>query len=264
MTGPNHNWPRMTVGAVTVDLLSYQQAMELIFESLTMSSPLAVVSANLQHISEFADRSDWAARTPTADDPANGLRWLTLLDGVPLARRAETLTGRKWPKLAGSEMLAPILEQAAAIGVRVGFLGGSIEAQSQLSSILETRFPSLRVVGAWTPNRSELEDPDKSAAIARQVRAAQADLLIVGLGKPRQEDWIALHGLSTSARIFLAFGAASDFLAGRVRRSPRPLAAVGLEWAWRLMLEPRRLWRRYLVDGPPAWVRLRFSARLNP
>ena len=106
----------------------------------------------------------------------------------------------------------------------------------------------------WSPDRNEL-DTD-SAAIAEAIRAAGTDILVVSLGKPRQEKWVTEFGRATRARLLLPFGASVDFLAGTRRRAPDWMQRFGLEWLYRLSREPRRLARRYLIQGPPALVHL--------
>ncbi|MGW0017274.1 WecB/TagA/CpsF family glycosyltransferase [Rhodococcus sp. NPDC003382] len=256
-------WPRMVVDAVPIDLIDRELAMSLIIDALTAPAPLVVASANLDHLHHFGGDESWAARPPAVSVGAapEGLRWLTLLDGVPLVRKAEALSGRDWPKLSGSDLIGPILEYAARQGTRVGFLGGTAGTHERLRAALSTRLPTLNIVGTWSPARSELQDPASSAAIAGQIRSAGVEILVTGLGKPLQENWIAQFGKETGARVLLAFGAVVDFLAGRVRRAPRWIADSGLEWAWRLMLEPRRLSHRYLVEDPPELLRLMRKAR---
>jgi exopolysaccharide biosynthesis WecB/TagA/CpsF family protein len=255
-------WPRMYVGDVAVDLVDRQFAISLIFDSLSASDPLAVESANLHHLHLFAADTSLAARSAAV--PACGttrrLRWLTLLDGVPLVRRANALTGRSWPKLSGSDLVEPILECAATGAVRMGFLGGTEVTHERLREAMAIRFPDLHIVGTWAPQRWQLSEPAECERIAAEIRAKDVDIVVVGLGKPRQERWIAEYGVATGAHVLLAFGATVDFLAGTVRRVPQWAGAAGAEWAWRLMLEPRRLGRRYLIEGPPAYVQLRRRA----
>jgi exopolysaccharide biosynthesis WecB/TagA/CpsF family protein len=123
-------------------------------------------------------------------------------------------------------------------------------------------WPRVRFVGHWTPERDDVSDSLRSRALASEIRASGADILLVCLGKPRQERWINEYGLLTGAGALLAFGAAVDFLAGTVSRAPVWVSQSGGEWAWRLMREPRRLARRYLVDGPPAYLAVRRASRL--
>jgi N-acetylglucosaminyldiphosphoundecaprenol N-acetyl-beta-D-mannosaminyltransferase len=87
-------------------------------------------------------------------------------------------------------------------------------------------------------------------------------ILVVCLGKPRQEEWIAEHGYASGAKVCLAFGAAVDFLAGRVSRAPQWMANYGFEWAWGLVREPRRLDRRYLLQGPKAYLAVHCVAEI--
>ncbi|MBT2567577.1 WecB/TagA/CpsF family glycosyltransferase [Arthrobacter sp. ISL-85] len=187
----------------------------------------------------------------------SAVEWLPLLDGSPLVSRAGKLTGRTWPRLAGSDLIGPVLDAAEAKGTRVGFLGGSEEAHRLVHSSLSSTHPNLQVAGWWAPDRAELTDQSASAVLAADIAAAQTDILFVCLGKPRQELWISEFGQFTGAKVLLAFGAAVDFLARRVPRAPELAQNLGMEWAWRLALEPRRLANRYLVQGPEAYLKLR-------
>jgi exopolysaccharide biosynthesis WecB/TagA/CpsF family protein len=244
---------RVMLGGTEVTLLAAADSVDAILSGCReRERPLGVVSANLDHVYHFGTGGRWQRSLGSSD-----VEWLTLLDGAPLAAEAERLTGRPWPRLAGSDLIGPILDRCEAEGLAVGFLGGSPDAQVLLRGRLAERRPRLRVSGFWAPSRGELEDPAMSAVVAHSIAAAKTDVLVVGLGKPRQELWIAEHGPATGARVLLAFGAVVDFLAERIKRAPIWVAEHGLEWAWRLALEPARLSERYLVQGPEAYVRLR-------
>ncbi|MGP5220757.1 WecB/TagA/CpsF family glycosyltransferase [Arthrobacter rhombi] len=192
------------------------------------------------------------------------MEWLTLLDGAPLAAQAARLTGKNWPRLAGSDLIGPLLDAAEESGATVGFLGGSYLIQRLLSRRLTKSRPRLVVAGMWAPSRSDLADHNASVDLARTIRSSGVQVLIVGLGKPRQELWMAKYGASTGANVLLAFGAVVDFLAGSIRRAPEWTSTHGLEWAWRLALEPRRLARRYLVDDPPSLLQMRRHSSVVP
>ena len=256
------NQLRANLGGTLVDLRGFDDAVSEIMSASAHhgSKPLAVVSANLDHITHFGIGSRWAGTL----EAATTLNWLTLLDGAPLRAKAEALTGQQWPRLAGSDMINPLLDQAESRGLRVGFLGGSQQTQEMLKQELLARRPGLRVSGWWAPERAELADHGSSLQLAAKVAGSDTDVLIVGLGKPRQELWIAEYGALTGARVLLAFGAVVDFLAGRIRRAPRWVSDHGLEWAWRLSLEPKRLAHRYLVDGPEAALTLKHHSHLHP
>ncbi|MGA8787919.1 MAG: WecB/TagA/CpsF family glycosyltransferase [Paenarthrobacter sp.] len=248
----------VTLGGALVNLMDFERAVELVMDRAQHggAKPLGVCSANLDHLRHFGSGSRWYG---TLDQPAP-VEWLTLLDGAPLVTEAARVTGQAWPRLAGSDVVEPLLDEAERRGLRVGFLGGSPQAQELIRKRFARERPGLTVAGWWAPERPVLADVNASRLLAADIAAAAVDLLVVGLGKPRQELWIAEYGPLSGAKVLLAFGAVVDFLAGRIRRAPVWVSAHGLEWAWRLMLEPRRLARRYLVDGPGAYLTLRTSS----
>ncbi|MFE4195035.1 WecB/TagA/CpsF family glycosyltransferase [Paenarthrobacter sp. NPDC056912] len=248
--------PWVNLGGVPVKLVEFDDALQEILAraSTEGAPPLGVCSANLDHIRHFGVGSRWLG---TLDPASSSVEWLTLIDGAPLATEARRLTARAWPRLAGSDLVGPLLDEAAVRGLRVGFLGGSPETQELIRGKFAVERPGLEVAGWWAPERSTLGDAKASSELAADVAASAPDILVVGLGKPRQELWIAEYGHLTGAKVLLAFGAVVDFLAGHIRRAPSWVSDNSLEWAWRLVLEPRRLARRYLVDGPEAYLKLR-------
>lgn len=245
---------RAILGGTTVDLRGRDQAVAEIISAAVhpRNNPLAVVSANLDHVMHFGVGSRWSGVLETAVS----VDWLTLLDGAPLRAKATALTGEQWPRLAGSDLIHPLLDEAELNGLRVGFLGGTAQTHHLLKAQFARHRPRLKVSGWWAPERTSLVDPAVSEQLARDIALAGTDVLVVGLGKPRQELWIAQYGAMTGSSVLLAFGAVVDFLAGRIQRAPQIVADAGMEWAWRLALEPRRMAIRYLVQGPEAFLRM--------
>jgi exopolysaccharide biosynthesis WecB/TagA/CpsF family protein len=252
---------RIVLGGAAVDLRRKDEVRTAVRERLAArhGPALAISSANIDHIHHFGLHG--ASRTDL-DSGAAVPHWLVLLDGAPLVRRAYRLTGVEWPRLAGSDLLAPLIADAESAGVSVGFLGGMPAMHERLASVLTESYPALKVAGIWAPERAELAEPDTALALAHKVRAAGVDLLVVGLGKPRQERWIQRYAEESGARVLLAFGAAADFLAGEVSRAPVWVQKASAEWLYRLIKEPRRLGRRYLVQGPPAMWRLWMASEI--
>lgn len=252
----------VTLGGIAVKLLDFDEALEMILERGANGGPvpLGIASANLDHVKHFAPGNRWA---DTLERQAS-VEWLTLLDGAPLVTQARRITQRPWPRLAGSDLIWPVLDAAETAGLRVGFVGGTPDVHTLIRDRFSTAHPDLAVAGWWAPDRSSLADPASSRALAAEIADAGADILVVCLGKPRQELWISEFGHLTGAKVLLAFGAVVDFLAGRVRRAPAQVRNLGMEWAWRLALEPRRLANRYLVDGPEAYLKLRRCSGPRP
>ncbi|WP_240629787.1 WecB/TagA/CpsF family glycosyltransferase [Specibacter cremeus] len=243
---------KVSLGGIDVDLLEFTEAIATISTRARSRDgrPLGVVSVNLDHIHHFGPGQRWHGTLV-------GPEFLFLLDGAPLVAQAARKTGRTWPRLAGSDLIDPLLDEAERHGTRVGFLGGTSETHELLRARLRQARPDLQVSGWWAPDRSVIADPAASTALAEDINRAGTQLLLVGLGKPRQELWMARYGHLTGAGALLGFGAAVDFLAGRVARAPRWVSDRGLEWAWRLSREPVRMGRRYLVDGPVSYIAVR-------
>jgi N-acetylglucosaminyldiphosphoundecaprenol N-acetyl-beta-D-mannosaminyltransferase len=256
--GSHGHIERLVLGGASVDLLAKATLLAQIEDTLSgTGKPLAIASANLDHVHHFGHRA--AHADPAA---ATSTRWIVTADGMPIVWASRLLTHRSWPQLAGSDLLPDVLALAETHGAAVGFLGGWPEQHARLRLVLETRHPELAVSGYWSPEPAVLDDEAQSRSLAGEVASSGVDLLVVGLGKPRQERWLAEHLEGTGARVGLAFGASADFLAGSANRAPVSWRRFGLEWLYRLLLEPRRLWRRYLLQGPVAiWRLLRWSER---
>jgi exopolysaccharide biosynthesis WecB/TagA/CpsF family protein len=171
----------------------------------------------------------------------------------------QTLLGLTVVLSAVSALRDPVAASASLITNATG-VSGAAPVAALVRSVSVTAWPAITVVGHWTPTRDALSSHVSSLALAAEMRAVGVDIVIVCLGKPRQEKWIDDFGAATGAGVLLAFGAVVDFLAGRVSRAPRWVCAAGFEWMWRLMLEPRRLARRYLIEGPPAYMAVRRSS----
>ncbi|KXO98324.1 WecB/TagA/CpsF family glycosyltransferase [Tsukamurella pseudospumae] len=210
--------------------------------------PLAVCSVNVDHLHHFGrGRRSLGPR----------VEWLSVADGAPVAGRGALAAGHPWPRVTGADLLPAIIALAAELGWRIGFVGGTPAMHARLAPALAERYPALTVAGYWAPERAEIDDPAAAARLEDEIRSATPTVLVVGLGKPRQEQWIDEAGPGTGAQVLLPFGAAADFLAGTVSRAPSAWQRAGAEWLYRLLQEPRRLGRRYLLQGPRAALRLR-------
>lgn len=242
------------IGEVVVDLVSRDALLSRIRAALDASqAALAVTSVNLDHLHHF-----WSVEQALPSGSAGGLEWISLVDGHPVAHAVERRIGKHTtPTHSGSELLPVILRAAERDSCRIVLVGGSEETRERWTAALAERFEGIVAAGARGVDWAWLDTAGRGAELADWVAEQRADVVVVALGKPRQELWIRDHGARTGARLLLAFGSAADYVAGTASR-PSPWAQRhGLEWAVRLVREPRRLWRRYLVTGPAAWLRLR-------
>jgi N-acetylglucosaminyldiphosphoundecaprenol N-acetyl-beta-D-mannosaminyltransferase len=134
-------------------------------------------------------------------------------------------------------------------GYRHFFYGGAPGVAEILATRLHARFPTLQVVGLNTPPFRPLTPAEDRTVVVR-INTAQPDIVWVGLSTPKQEHWMASHIGRLQAPVLIGVGAAFDFHAGLKRQAPRWIQRSGLEWLFRLVMEPRRLWRRYLITNP--------------
>jgi N-acetylglucosaminyldiphosphoundecaprenol N-acetyl-beta-D-mannosaminyltransferase len=175
---------------------------------------------------------------------------LTVPDGQPLVWALNLLGHEQPSRVYGPDLMAKHCERAAQNGTRVYLYGGRDRlALDRLARRLRDRFPGLRIVGGWSPPYRELTDEEQQGVVD-DINGSGADVVWVGIGVPKQEKWMAAMRSRLDAPVLLGVGAAFDFHAGLVPQAPRWIQSMGLEWAFRLSQEPRRLWRRYARYNP--------------
>ncbi len=170
-------------------------------------------------------------------------------DGVPIVWARRLMGRRDATRLYGPDLTLWVFEACERAGIPVALLGGRPERLDGLQQELSRRYPRLVVPYAWSPPFRDLGD-DEIERIASEIRASGAKVIMVGIGCPKQE--LLMHRLSPLLPgVQLGVGAAFDFIPGYVRQAPPVLQRLGLEWAFRLACEPRRLWKRYITTNPP-------------
>jgi N-acetylglucosaminyldiphosphoundecaprenol N-acetyl-beta-D-mannosaminyltransferase len=173
---------------------------------------------------------------------ALGAAGFALADGAPMAWTART------PRVAGSDVFEDLCERSPARGYRHFFLGSTDETLALLHARVAEQYAGIEVCGAYSPPFGP-ELFERIDEICERVNAARPDLVWVGLGAPKQELWMRHARPLLEAPLVLGVGAVFDFVAGTKRRAPQVMQRLGLEWMHRLVSEPRRLWRRYLVTN---------------
>jgi N-acetylglucosaminyldiphosphoundecaprenol N-acetyl-beta-D-mannosaminyltransferase len=210
----------------------------------------AVAAGSRAYICVAAVHTVMAAREdPELRDAVIGADF-TVPDGQPLVWALKALGHPLPDRVYGPELMERACARAAATGQRFYLYGGRSQgALVELARMLRLRHPGLNVVGGHAPPFRELTGEEEAAVVA-EIERARPDVVWVGIGVPKQEKWMARMRDRLSAPVLIGVGAAFDFHAGLVPQAPGWMQRLGLEWAFRLVQEPRRLWRRYLRYNP--------------
>jgi N-acetylglucosaminyldiphosphoundecaprenol N-acetyl-beta-D-mannosaminyltransferase len=177
---------------------------------------------------------------------------LCIPDGIGVLWAARWQGEKLRERVAGSDLLPLLTEQAAKCGWRVYFLGAAPGVADKTAGILSDRFPDLNVVGTFSGSPAQEEE----AAIVDRIRSAQADLIFVAYGAPKQDLWLYRNLRKTGAKVGVGVGGSFDFIAGIQKRAPRWIQRIGVEWLYRLLREPWR-WRRQLALLKFVWLVIR-------
>lgn len=221
-------------------VVRFDEALERLVQLACGDRPAYAVTANVDHVVRLCRNPQLRPLYADADlSVADGMPvvWASRLLGVPLPER-----------VAGSDLFPALCAKAAEHGLSVFFLGGALGTAQRAAEILRARHPPLRVAGTYCPEYGFERDPAASERALQAVRAAAPDILFVGLGSPKQENWIAANRAACRAKLSIGVGISFSFISGHVSRAPRWMQRIGLEWCHRLVQEPGRLWKRYLID----------------
>jgi N-acetylglucosaminyldiphosphoundecaprenol N-acetyl-beta-D-mannosaminyltransferase len=251
--------PSVPILGIPLALTDYAAVIEWI-DAMIASGSRGSLSAAAVHLVMIA-QEDPQVRAAVLDAT------LVVPDGQPLVWALHALGHAGATRVYGPELMARYCEHAARTGTPAFLYGGRSEAALvELAVRLRTRFPGLELVGGHSPPFRELT-PQEDEEIAARIDASGAQVVWVGIGQPRQEQWMARMRPRLSAPMLLAVGAAFDFHAGLVPQAPAWMGRHGLEWTYRLAREPRRLWRRYARYNPrfvAGFARQYAAQRLRP
>jgi N-acetylglucosaminyldiphosphoundecaprenol N-acetyl-beta-D-mannosaminyltransferase len=237
------------VAGIRIDPVDLNSAAALIESAVAARAPMQVATVNLDFL--VRAQSSAALRQALARSELN------VADGMPLVWLAR-LSGRGLPgRTAGSDLIPMVMARLAARGARVFLLGGERAVALEAGRRLVETYPGLVIAGVCEPPRATIERmPNRS--IVRLIQQARPDVLLVALGNPKQELWIARHREALGVSVAIGVGCTLDLIAGRSARAPRWMQSAGFEWMFRLVQEPSRLFVRYVTDA--MWL-ARFAVR---
>ncbi|MFW6059412.1 MAG: WecB/TagA/CpsF family glycosyltransferase [Phycisphaeraceae bacterium] len=246
---------RVRLHGVAFDAITEQACIDRVMAALARGEGGWIVTPNLDHLRRAQRDATFRAMLDEAD--------LVVADGMPLIW-ASRLQGAPLPeRVAGSSMAWTVAAAAAEHGRSLFLLGGEPGVGEEAERKLTGRYPGLRVAGRFCPSMGFETDTEQMEELRSALRVAQPDIVYVALGSPKQERVIQALRSELPEAWWIGVGISLSFVAGRVKRAPVWVQRLGLEWVHRLVQEPRRLARRYLVDGLPFACRLLGAAAVR-
>lgn len=240
--------PRVRVDSVVIDPVTLAEAVHRITDfARTGTPPRHVCTCNVDHLVWLSRDADFAAAYDAAD--------LVVADGAPIVwlsriaapSRAAALPGR----VAGVDLFWELVKASHEEGLRLFLLGGMPGAAERAAGHVRTAWPRANICGMYCPPRALFDTPEEQARIREAVRVAAPHVLFVALGAPKQEKWIHANKHELNVPVSVGIGGTFELASGGLRRAPRWMQRAGLEWAYRVGQEPRRLFSRYFIDDAP-------------
>ena len=231
---------RMKFLNIEVDNFTMDEAIKTIDKLIINRKPSYVVTPNVDHIVKIETDEEFKKVYKNAD--------LILTDGMPLIWISKIKKNPIKEKISGSDLFPKVCELASQKEYKVFLLGAGKGVAEMASINLKNKYKNLDIVGTYSPSYGFEKKDYEIKKIIDMINKEQPDILAVGLGAPKQEKFLYQYKDKLNVPVSLAIGASIDFEAGNVKRAPKWMQGLGLEWLYRLCKEPKRLFKRYLID----------------
>lgn len=223
-----------------VDNLTMNEAVQKIEQLILNKKPSYVVTPNVDHIVKLETDKEFQKVYKEAD--------LILIDGMPLIWISKLKKNPIKEKVSGSDLFPEVCKLSANKGYKVFLLGAAEGVAAMAAENLKKRYNGLNVVGTYSPSYGFEKKKDEIRKIIKMINEVKPDILAVGLGAPKQEKFLYNYIKQLNVPVALAIGASIDFESGNINRAPKWMQKIGLEWFYRLCKEPRRMFKRYIID----------------
>lgn len=223
-----------------VDEMSIDKSLALIIDWANRRESKYICVSNVHMCMEAFDKSSFQNIVNSADQ--------VVPDGMPLAVGMRLLGSKYSQQIRGADLTRSILEHANNKGLVIGLYGGTEEAVAKIVSIIKKEYQSITIGCGISPPFHALSEQQDNQYV-KIINDSNVQILLVGLGCPKQEIWMANHKGKVNA-VMVGVGAVFDFLSGTKMEAPRWIQNIGLEWLFRLLSEPNRLWKRYATHNP--------------
>ena len=234
------NRNRARVLNIFPDVVNRESVIQKISELVKKGNGGYVCLSTVHMVMEGYDNAEYGAKVNAAD--------LIITDGMPLVWMQKIQGAKTASRVRGNDLMISLCEYAEKNNLSIGFYGGRPEVIDAIKKRAAKELPKLKIAYAFSPPFRSLSDEEETL-ITAEINAAAPDILFVGLGCPKQENWMWKQRDNLKA-VMIGVGAAFDFYAGNLKESPEWMGKAGLEWLFRLTQEPKRLWKRYLILNP--------------
>ena len=224
------------IQGVTVNMPDAESLLGAMRAKFAKGEGFAVATLNLDHVAKLAGTPAFRAAYARHD--------LVTADGFPIVWACRLAGGRS-TRVAGSDMVEPMIAMAAELGLRVAFVGSTQQTLEDAAQVLEARFPKLVIAAKLAPSRNFDPNGQEADDILEALEAENAQLIFVCLGAPKQEIFAARGRERLTKAAFASVGGGIDFIVGAQRRAPALFQRLNMEWTWRLLTNPKRLAGRY-------------------
>lgn len=231
---------RMKFLNTEIDNLTMNEAIEKIDLLIQKKKPAYVVTPNVDHIVKLESDKEFREVYKEAD--------LILTDGMPLIWISQLQNNKIKEKVSGSDLFPKVCELAAKKSYKVFLLGAAEGIAAKAAENLIKKYNGLNIVGTYSPSYGFEKREEEINKIIKVINDAEPDILAVGLGAPKQEKFIYKYKDRFNVPISLAIGASIDFEAGNIARAPKWMQNSGLEWFYRFLKEPKRMFKRYFIE----------------
>jgi N-acetylglucosaminyldiphosphoundecaprenol N-acetyl-beta-D-mannosaminyltransferase len=229
------------LGSRIDNIPSYESAYDILIEAGRQGHQSDHVTVNNAHtLVEGVRRPEFRAIINDS--------MLSLADGRPLSIIGLLKGAKHMHRIFGPTLMEKVLEWGQEEGLRHFFFGNTQKTLDKMTQIVRQRYPRAIIAGTISPPFLPFTDSENHAYIA-EMRAARPDIIWVSLGAPKQEEWIYQHFRELDRGLFIGIGAGFSYLAGTIKHAPGWMKHLALEWFYRLLQEPNRLWRRYMINN---------------
>lgn len=224
----------------SIDNVTLRESLNIVDGFIRSDKPHYVVTPNVDHIVKLEQDTEFKKVYDDAD--------LILTDGMPLIWISKLLKKPIKEKISGSDFFPAVCKLADEKGYSIFLLGAAEGVAKKAAENIQNMYPNIAKINYYSPSFGFESNRDETDNIVEMIRKEQPDILAVGVGAPKQEKFIYNNYKEIGVPVTLAIGATIDFLAGNVKRAPKWMQKSGLEWFYRLGKEPKRMFKRYLID----------------